>query len=153
MFGVFNIRPFVCLGLEASKLKTRSYGATVLKSFIRAWCTYLPTYIEDLLLVDSGEAVEAESLLAVPGDFPSRLAGFTCLNAAAKKYGKCDLKKEKKKTETHSPVSFFISKRIFVQRMALCISTKNVGEIITQDRSQERLYFQDAIHWMKDSFS
>jgi len=81
-------------GLEVSKLKIRSYGATVPKSFIRAWCTYLPTYIEDLcVLVDSGEAGEAESLLAIPKDFPVRLAGFTCLNVAAKKYEECDLKK------------------------------------------------------------
>lgn len=115
----------------------------------------VPTYAENLLyiLVDSGEAEEAESLLVAPGDSPLRFAGSTCLSAGAKKYEVYDLKK---KIGVRVPVLRLFPYSMLVLSGCLCngwhcVSRRNVGQIITLDWNHRRLYFQDAIEW--DTFS
>jgi len=111
----------------------------------------VPTYAENLLciLVDSGEAEEAEALLVAPGDSPLRFAGSTCLSAGVKKYGEYDLKKKlgcASFASSHTPCSCSPG----VCATDGIVSRRNVGQIITLDWNH-RLYFQDAIEW--DTFS
>lgn len=103
----------------------------------------VPTYAENLLciLVDSGEAEEAESLLAAPGDSPLRFAGSTCLSTGAKKYGECDLKKKL------GCASFASSRPPSSCTTGACATggivrpDENVGQIIILDWNHGRLYF------------
>lgn len=111
---------------------------------------YPPTYTKDVLyiLVDSGEAEEAGSLLAAAGNSPLRFAGSTCLSGGAKKFEVCTTWKNRGAYTV--PLSRFHGRLCNGWH---CASRRNVRQIITRGWNHGRLYFQVATHWMAGFFS
>lgn len=107
----------------------------------------VPTYAENLLCVDSGEAEEAESLLAAPGESRYASPVAPALVQAQKNMESTTWKK----IRVHVPVlRLFPSPCSYPEGACATggivpLSRRNVRQIITLDWNHRRLYFQDSI--------